>query len=122
MSKPALENTKEISPKGKIARAKLRTAALEVMEREKSWQTITQTGNNISSQWQSLADKFELDISTWGLPALSGFTFNLPNALSYKTLITQEMLKKGYLAANSVYACIEHKQEIVSGYFKLDVM
>ncbi|MFT5711456.1 MAG: AcrR family transcriptional regulator [Halioglobus sp.] len=33
MSKPALNNTKEISPKGKIARAKLKTAALEVMER-----------------------------------------------------------------------------------------
>ena len=90
---------------------------LEVMEREKSWQTITQIGNNISSQWQSLADKHELDISTWGLPALSGYTFNLPNALSYKTLITQEMLKKGYLATNSVYACTEHKQELVDGYF-----
>ena len=90
---------------------------LEVMEREKSWQTITQIGNNISNQWQSLADKYELDINTWGLPALSGFTFNLPNALSYKTLITQEMLKKGYLAASSVYACTEHKQEIVDGYF-----
>ena len=90
---------------------------LEVMEREKSWQTITQIGNNISSQWKILADKHELDIGTWGLPALSGFTFNSPNALAYKTLITQEMLKKGYLAANSVYACIEHKQEIVDGYF-----
>jgi glutamate-1-semialdehyde aminotransferase/spore coat polysaccharide biosynthesis protein SpsF (cytidylyltransferase family) len=90
---------------------------LEVMEREKSWETITKIGNGISSQWQSLADKHELDISTWGLPALSGYTFNSPNALSYKTLITQEMLKKGYLAANSVYACIEHKQEIVDGYF-----
>ena len=90
---------------------------LEVMERERSWQTITQIGNNISSQWQSLADKHELDISTWGLPALSGYTFNLPNALSYKTLITQEMLKKGYLAANSVYACTEHTQELVDGYF-----
>jgi glutamate-1-semialdehyde 2,1-aminomutase len=90
---------------------------LEVMEREKSWQTITQIGNNISSQWQSLADKHQLDISTWGLPALSGFTFNLPNALFYKTLITQEMLKKGYLAANSVYACTEHTQELVDGYF-----
>jgi len=90
---------------------------LEVMEREKSWQTITQIGNNISSQWQSLADKYELDISTWGLPALSGYTFNLPNALSYKTLVTQEMLKKGYLAANSVYACTEHTQELVDGYF-----
>ena len=90
---------------------------LEIMEREKSWQTVTKIGNNISSQWQSLADKYELDISTWGLPALSGYTFNLPNALSYKTLITQEMLKKGYLAANSIYACTEHKQELVDGYF-----
>jgi len=90
---------------------------LEVMERERSWQTITQIGNNISSQWQSLADKHDLDISTWGLPALSGYTFNSPNALSYKTLITQEMLKKGYLAANSVYACTEHNQKIVNGYF-----
>jgi glutamate-1-semialdehyde 2,1-aminomutase len=90
---------------------------LEVMEREKSWQTITKIGNNISSQWKNLADKHELDISTWGLPALSGYTFNSSNALSYKTLVTQEMLKKGYLAANSVYACTEHTQELVDGYF-----
>ena len=90
---------------------------LEVMERERSWEAITKIGNGISSQWQSLANKYELDISTWGLPALSGYTFNSPNALAYKTLITQEMLKKGYLAANSVYVCTEHKQEVVDGYF-----
>jgi len=90
---------------------------LEVMERERSWETVTKIGNSISSQWQSLANKYELEISTWGLPALSGYTFNSPNALSYKTLITQEMLKKGYLAANSVYACTEHNQKIVDGYF-----
>jgi len=90
---------------------------LEIMEREKSWDVITKIGSGISGQWKSLADKYELDISTWGLPALSGYTFNSPNALAYKTLITQEMLKKGYLAANSVYACIEHKKEIVDGYF-----
>ena len=90
---------------------------LEVMEREKSWETITQIGSSISSRWKNLADKYDLDIVTWGLPALSGYTFSSPNALSYKTLITQEMLKKGYLASNSVYACIEHKQELVDGYF-----
>ncbi len=90
---------------------------LEVMEREKSWETIAKIGNDISRKWQNLADKYELDISTWGLPALSGYTFNLPNTRSYKTLISQEMLKKGYLAANSVYACTEHKQELVDGYF-----
>jgi len=90
---------------------------LEVMEREKSWDTITQIGMGISKQWKNLANKYDLNITTWGLPALSGFTFDSPNSLSYKTLITQEMLKKGYLAANSVYACTEHKQEIVGGYF-----
>jgi glutamate-1-semialdehyde 2,1-aminomutase len=91
---------------------------LEVMERDKSWEIITKIGKNISKRWQSLADKHELDISKWGLPALSGFTFKSSNSLSYKTLITQEMLKKGYLAANSVYACTEHSQECIDGYFE----
>ena len=94
---------------------------LEVMEREKSWEYITEKGNYISNQWEVLAKKYELDINTWGIPALSGFTFNSANALSYKTLITQEMLKKGYLAGNSIYVCMEHTQHLIDEYFtKLD--
>lgn len=90
---------------------------LEVMERVKSWDTITQAGLNIRQDWQELADKHGLKIDHWGLPALTGFTFQSPNALAYKTLITQEMLAKGYLAGNSVYVCIEHTPEVVSGFF-----
>jgi glutamate-1-semialdehyde 2,1-aminomutase len=102
------------------------TAALktiEIMERERSWEKITKIGGNVSDGWQQLADKYGLDIYRWGLPALSGYTFNSDNALSYKTLITQEMLKKGYLATNCVYACIDHTQKVVNGYFQeLDVI
>jgi len=58
-----------------------------------------------------------LKIDHWGLPALTGFTIQSPNALAYKTLITQEMLAKGYLAGNSVYVCIEHTPEIIDAYF-----
>ncbi|MCE5181769.1 MAG: aminotransferase class III-fold pyridoxal phosphate-dependent enzyme [Anaerolineaceae bacterium] len=90
---------------------------LEVMERLKSWDAITQTGMNIRQGWQLLADKHSLEIDHWGLPALTGFSFLSPNALAYKTLITQEMLAKGYLAGNSVYACTEHTSEIVEGFF-----
>jgi glutamate-1-semialdehyde 2,1-aminomutase len=90
---------------------------LEVMEREKSWEMITQIGRGVSNKWQILADKYDLSISTWGIPALSGFSFITSNTLSYKTLITQEMLKKGYLASNVFYACTEHKQDQVNGYF-----
>ena len=51
------------------------------------------------------------------MPALAGFTIRSPNALAYKTLITQEMLKKGYLAGNSVYVCIEHTPEVQHHFF-----
>ena len=90
---------------------------LEVMERMQSWETITHTGLKIREGWQSLADKHSLEIEHWGLPALTGFTFRSRQALAYKTLITQEMLSKGYLAGNSVYVCTEHTPEILQGFF-----
>lgn len=90
---------------------------LEVMDRTKSWDTITQTGLNIRQRWQQLADKHGLQIDHWGLPALTGYTFKSVNALAYKTLITQEMLANGYLAGNSVYVCTEHKPAVLDGYF-----
>uniref|UniRef100_Q47GN1 Aminotransferase n=1 Tax=Dechloromonas aromatica (strain RCB) TaxID=159087 RepID=Q47GN1_DECAR len=92
-------------------------ATLDVMRRTRSWETITATGHNIRQRWQQLADKYGLGVDHWGLPALTGYTFRSAQALAYKTLITQEMLAKGYLAANSVYVCTEHTPEILDGYF-----
>ena len=91
---------------------------LEVMERLQSWNTITSTGHQIRQGWQTLADKHGLKVDHWGLPALTGFTFQSPHALAYKTLITQEMLAKGYIAGNSVYVCTEHTAEITNGFFE----
>jgi glutamate-1-semialdehyde 2,1-aminomutase len=91
---------------------------LEVMEKEKSWEKITQTGLDITARWRGLAEKYSLLISTSGLPALTCFNFDSANALAYKTLITQEMQAKGYLAGNSVYVCTAHSPEIVSCFFE----
>ncbi len=90
---------------------------LEVMERLKSWESITTTGLTIRQGWQKLADKHGLKIDHWGLPSLTGFTFRSYGSLAYKTLITQEMLAKGYIAGNSVYVCIEHTPDVVAGFF-----
>ena len=57
-------------------------------------------------------------LSHWGLPALTGFTIQSERSLAYKTLITQEMLTKGYLAATSVYVCTAHTAEILESYFE----
>ena len=96
---------------------------LEVMKREKSWERITKTGNNIAVRWKKMSEFYNLPINIFGLPALIGFSFNSNNALAYKTFITQEMLKKGYLAATSVYVSIAHTDKILNGYFdELDII
>ena len=92
-------------------------ATLKVMEKIKSWEIITQTGQDIRKKWQGLADKYQLNIEHWGLPSLAGFTFKSPNFLAYKTLMTQEMLKKGYLVSNTIYSSISHTPEIVDKFF-----
>ena len=93
-------------------------ATLKVMEQERSWERITETGKYITKLWNQLASRHGLSITTNGLPALTGYSFGGPNSLAYKTLITQEMLKKSYLASNAVYVCIEHSKEVVDKYIE----
>ncbi len=93
-------------------------AALKEMERIKSWEIINAKGLENKKRWQALADKYGLKITQWGIPALAGYNFESPNHLAYKTYITQQMLKKGFLAGNSMYPCIAHTPEIVDHYFE----
>ena len=92
---------------------------LEVMEREKSWETITNIGRKLTDRWHRLARKYDITLHTSGIPALTSFSIKSNNWLKYKTYITQEMLKRNFLAANSVYVCTEHKDEVVDEYFDL---
>jgi glutamate-1-semialdehyde 2,1-aminomutase len=91
---------------------------LEVMERTRSYEQITRTGETISEGWSALAVRHGLDLEISGLPALTSFTIRSSNRLAYKTLITQEMLARGFLATNSVYVCTEHKPEVVAAYLE----
>ena len=93
-------------------------ATLGVMEKIKSWEIITETGNKMREGWQKLADSHNLSISISGIPSLSTYGFNSKSALEYKTFITQEMLKKGFLASTHFYACTEHKDEHFKVYFE----
>lgn len=90
---------------------------LEVMEREKSWEKTTATGEGVMRRWQELAARCGLKISLNGLPSLAGYAFDSPNALAYKTLVTQEMLGRGFLAGTSLYVCTAHTPEVVDAYF-----
>jgi glutamate-1-semialdehyde 2,1-aminomutase len=91
---------------------------LEVMARVKSWEMITSMGKKMQEGWKELAESHGLSISISGIPSLSTYNFTGENALKYKTYLTQEMLKKGFLASTNFYACTEHKNEHFNVYFE----
>ncbi len=90
---------------------------LKVMEKEKSWEKISRTGKLIKKKWKKLAKKHGLKITVQGLDAMPNFSIQSKNWLKYKSYIIQEMLKKKYLVTNAVYCCIDHKKNILNGYF-----
>ena len=89
---------------------------LEIMEKKKSWKYITSLGLYIKSCWKKLAKKHNLNLEINGLPALCSFAFKSKNHNLYKTLITQELLKKNFLATTTVYVSIAHNKKIISKY------
>ena len=89
---------------------------LEIMERDRSWETITSIGERVRKGWKSVADNNRIKIEIYGIKALSSFRILEDDELAWKTYITQEMLKRGYLAGTSFYACTEHKTHILDNY------
>jgi glutamate-1-semialdehyde aminotransferase/spore coat polysaccharide biosynthesis protein SpsF (cytidylyltransferase family) len=92
---------------------------LEIMEKIKSWKTISSLGRKIKIKWEALAKKHKLKLTIQGLDALPRFDFDNKNNLYYKTFIAQEFLKKKILASNSIYLCTEHNINMFNNYFNI---
>lgn len=91
---------------------------LEIMEKIKSWDIISSLGKKIKANWESLAKKNNLKLKISGLSALPRFDFE-NNNLYYKTFVSQEFLKKNFLASNVIYLCTEHNMKIFNNYFDI---
>ena len=97
------------------------TAAIEtlkIMERKKTWIYITNLGVYIRKKWHQIAKKNKVKIKIQGIPSLSTFIFQSKNHQAYKTYITQEMLKNGFLATTTIYVSISHTKKIINKYMK----
>ena len=89
---------------------------LEIMKKTQSWKYITQKGQDIKKRWAEISKNLNLPIMISGIDALPSFTFINDNHAEYKTFITQEMLKRGYLAGTSIYLSSSHSDEIINKY------
>ena len=82
------------------------------MKKTKSWEKITKIGEGIQASWKKIAEKNNLDINILR-KSISSFSFNSKNNLKYKTLITQEFLKKNILATNLLFLFLLLKKKIL---------
>jgi glutamate-1-semialdehyde 2,1-aminomutase len=92
--------------------------SLEIMRRINSWDIITERGTKMQQGWADMAKRHGISISIAGIPSLSTYSFKGENALKYKTFLTQEMLKKGFLASTNFYASIAHEDKYFDTYFE----
>jgi len=90
---------------------------LEVMQKLKSWEIITTKGAKMIEGWKKIAVENNVIISISGIPALASYNFNHVDALKFKTLVTQEMLKHGFLASTNFYASVVHDDSCFEQYF-----
>lgn len=77
-----------------------------------------EVGKRVCEGWKEAAGETGLPIHVSGIKPLSHFEFEYDNKLAHKTYFTQEMLKKGFLAATAVYASYAHTDEIIDKYLK----
>jgi glutamate-1-semialdehyde 2,1-aminomutase len=77
---------------------------------------LVSVGKEIQQGWKRSADKHGISIEVSGIYPLGHFSFKYKNAMILKTLFTQLMLEKGFLATTAFYASYAHKQEHVDKY------
>ncbi|MDB4124768.1 aminotransferase class III-fold pyridoxal phosphate-dependent enzyme [Schleiferiaceae bacterium] len=92
-------------------------ATLREMEEIKSWEIISRNGKKVKEGWQNIANSNDLRVTISGLDALATFSFDGMH-LERKTFLTQEMLSRGYLAANVFYPSISHHDEVINNYLE----
>jgi glutamate-1-semialdehyde 2,1-aminomutase len=76
---------------------------------------LMECGKTIQEGWKNLAKKHNIKIHVGSMYPLSHFEF-ADKPLILKSLFTQEMLAKNFLATTSYYACYAHKKEHLEAY------
>jgi glutamate-1-semialdehyde 2,1-aminomutase len=95
------------------------TAALATIRKHRERDVVRhleEMGRLVQEGWRSAAERAGLPVTVSGMPALSHFSINLANAQAVRTLFTQMMLDRGFLATNAFYAMYAHSTVQVEQY------
>jgi len=103
--------TERIGPSAALATIK------KMKEKDASTHLIN-IGKKVQEGWKDIAIKYNLKLKISGIYPLGHFSFNYKNSLALKTLFTQLMLERDFLATNAFYASYAHKEKQVGKYLE----
>lgn len=93
-------------------------ACIEKMMRHDVPGHLHEIGTLVMEGWQDLGRKHNLPVTTPGRPELALLGFAHPEAAALTTLMTAEMLSRGYLAASGFNATLAHQRRHVQAYLE----
>lgn len=96
-------------------------AALVTIKKMKDrnvYRYLNKIGREIKEGWERLAKKNNLNLEVSGIEPLCHFSFGYKNPLILKTLFTQLMLEKGFLATTGFYASYAHRERYIKEYLE----
>ncbi len=93
-------------------------ATLKKMKEKRVQERLIEIGRTVQEGWATSAGRHGLKVHASGIYPLSHFEFKYDEPLALKTLFTQEMLAKGFLASTQLYASFAHTSSSVNGYLK----
>lgn len=91
-------------------------ATLEVMEEEDAPARVHTIGLSVQAMWKEIGRSLGLNVIPTGVPSLSTFRIEGCDPLITKTFITQEMLKKGFIAGTALYSSLAHEPSVLDQY------
>jgi glutamate-1-semialdehyde 2,1-aminomutase len=77
---------------------------------------LVRVGKQVQEGWRSAASAAGLELEIGGIAPLGGFSFVGDQKLAAKTLFTQMMLERGFLATGAFYATFAHHDEHIQAY------
>lgn len=94
-------------------------ATIEQIQKTNLPDQLRHAGQLVQEGWRKLIEQHKLPAHIAGLPALSHIQFELPSpqdTQALTTLLTQQMLDRGFLANNAFYATAAHDNNIIEQY------
>lgn len=92
---------------------------IEQFEKNNVIEHLMRVGKHIDAEFKKIFKELNLSIENVGMISVPTLAIREENPLLIKTVLTQEMLKRGFLAANLTYLSFAHTQRIIDQYVEV---